>query len=117
MQSTRYLILSFLVCLLAAACHNKDGEASKPVVTDSMPTIAVENNLPDTLVVGTIYSPTSFFILKGDTLGYDYERICAFARDNNIAIRFHVAPSMKELISLIENNKVHVAAYDIPMTA
>lgn len=104
------------MCLLTAACHNKD-DKSKSVSTDSMPTIVVENKLPDTLVVGTIYSPASFFILKGDTLGYDYERICAFARDNGIAIRFHVATSMKELISLVENNKVHVAAYEIPMTA
>lgn len=118
MYSSRYFILSFiLLCLLTAACHNKEEEASKPVVTDSIPTIAVENKLPDTLVVGTIYSPASFFILKGDTLGYDYERICAFARDNGIAIKFHVASSMKELISLVENNKVHVAAYEIPMTA
>ncbi len=117
MQSSRYFIFSFLLlCLITAACHNK-GDESKSPSTDSMPTIAVENKLPDTLVVGTIYSPASFFILKGDTLGYDYERICAFARDNGIAIKFHVATSMKDLITLVENNKVHVAAYEIPMTA
>ena len=117
MNSSRYFILSFLLlCLLTAACHSK-GDESKSASTDSMPTIAVENRLPDTLVVGTIYSPASFFILKGDTLGYDYERICAFARDNGIAIKFHVASSMKELISFVESDKVHVAAYEIPMTA
>lgn len=117
MRSSRYFIFSFLLlCLITAACHNK-GDESKSPSTDSMPTIAVENKLPDTLVVGTIYSPASFFILKSDTLGYDYERICAFARDNGIAIKFHVATSMKDLITLVENNKVHVAAYEIPMTA
>ncbi len=117
MHYSRYFILSFIIlCLVTAACHNK-GNESKSAVTDSMPSVAVENKLPDTLLVGTIYSPTSFFILRGDTLGYDYERICAFARDNGIAIRFHVASSMKELISLVENNKVHIAAYEIPMTA
>ena len=116
MHYSRYFILSFILLCLLAACHNK-GDESKSVSTDSMPTIAVENKLPDTLVVGTIYSPASFFILKGDTLGYDYERICDFARDNGIAIKFHAASSMKELISLVENNKVHIAAYEIPMTA
>jgi hypothetical protein len=40
----------------------------------------IEHHLPDTLVVGTLYSPTGFFILKGDTMGYDYDRICDFAR-------------------------------------
>ena len=35
-----------------------------------------QHRLPDTLNVGTLYSPTGFFILKGDTMGYDYDRIC-----------------------------------------
>lgn len=116
-SSQVYILTLVLLCLLIVACNGNDGKDKKSSATDSLPSIAVENKLPDTLVVGTIYSPASFFILKGDTLGYDYERICAFARDNNIAIKFHVASSMKELISLVENNKVHVAAYEIPMTA
>jgi len=120
MKTSRFLILSFaLIFVIFSACHNNDeGEKKSSAATrDSLPNITIENKLPDTLVVGTIYSPASFFILKGDTLGYDYERICAFALDNGIAIKFHVANSMKELISLVENNKVHLAAYEIPMTA
>lgn len=117
MKFSRFFILSIsLVFILATGCHGSK-EEKKSADTDSIPTVAVTNNLPDTLVVGTIYSPASFFILKGDTLGYDYERICAFAHDNNIGIRFHVASSMKELIDLVENNKVHIAAYEIPITA
>ena len=109
-------ILFLLIVLGIASCSNTTSEntASK---SDSLPSIAVQHDFPDTLVVGTIYSPSSFFILKGDTLGYDYERIKAFARENKMGVKFHVATSMKELISYLENNKVHVAAYEIPMTA
>ncbi|MBQ6278854.1 MAG: transporter substrate-binding domain-containing protein, partial [Muribaculaceae bacterium] len=109
-------ILFLLVVLSLASCSNTTSENTGSRV-DSLPSITVQHQFPDTLVVGTIYSPASYFILKGDTLGYDYERICAFARENKMGIKFHVATSMKELIAYVENNKVHVAAYEIPITA
>ena len=109
-------ILFLLVVLSLASCSNTTSDNTGSRV-DSLPSITVQHQFPDTLVVGTIYSPASYFILKGDTLGYDYERICDFARENNMKIKFHVASSMKELISFVENNKVHVAAYEIPLTA
>ena len=33
------------------------------------------HRLPDTLKVGTLYSPVSFFIYRGDSLGYDYDLV------------------------------------------
>ena len=73
--------------------------------------------LPDTLRVGTLYSPTGFFILKGDTMGYDYDRICDFARSKGIALRFVVARSMPDLVKLLEKKRVDVLACEIPVTA
>ena len=52
------------------------------------------HQLPKTLVVGTVYSPTGFFILHDDTLGYDYDRFSEFARDKGIALKWVVAPNM-----------------------
>ncbi len=73
--------------------------------------------LPRVLDVGTLYSPTSFFILRGDTLGYDYDRICDFARSKGIKLRWHVAPNMATLISWLKADSVQVLAYEIPVTA
>ena len=77
----------------------------------------VQHHLPDTLIVGTLYSPTGFFILKGDTMGYDYDRICDFARSRGIALRFKVARSMPALIDMLKNRAVDVLACEIPVTA
>ena len=113
-----HIILTVIAALLIACNQVKQVDQSTvETKTEALPTITVKHDFPDTLIVGTIYSPASFFFLKGDTLGYDYERICAFAHENHMAIKFHVASSMKELISYVENNKVHVAAYEIPITA
>ena len=77
----------------------------------------VEHRLPDTLSVGTLYSPTGFFILKGDTMGYDYDRICDFARSRGIALRFKVARSMPALLEMLKKRSVDVLACEIPVTA
>lgn len=76
-----------------------------------------QHPLPKTLTVGTLYSPTSFFILRGDTLGYDYDRICDFARTKGISLQFKVAPNMSALIEMLERDSVQLLAYEIPMTA
>ena len=81
------------------------------------PKVEPQHHLPDTLVVGTIYSPTGFFILKGDTMGYDYDRICDFARSNGIALRFRVARSMPDLLKMLDKKVVDVLACEIPVTA
>lgn len=115
MKFKQLYLLLIIMALAIASCGS--GEPAADDNNASLPTIAVQHQFPDTLVVGTIYNPASYFMLKGDTLGYDYERIRAFARENKMALKIHVASSMKELIDYVETNKVHVAAYEIPITA
>ena len=79
--------------------------------------VAPQHHLPDTLNVGTLYSPTGFFILKGDTMGYDYDLICDFARSHGIALRFKVARSMPDLLDLLKKKAVDVLACEVPVTA
>lgn len=73
--------------------------------------------LPDTLVVGTLYSPTGFFILHDDTLGYDHDRICDFARSKGIALKWVVARNMSQLITMLRTDSVQLLAYEVPITA
>ena len=94
------LCLSFMI-----ACGGKKENAEQ------------QHRLPDTLNVGTLYSPTGFFILKGDTMGYDYDRVCDFARSYGIALRFKVARSMSELLKMLDKGQVDVLACEIPVTA
>jgi hypothetical protein len=88
----RGIVPSLLLAVLLMAVMSCGGKKGQPVV---------EHRLPDTLTVGTLYSPTGFFILKGDTMGYDYDRICDFARYYHIALRFKVARSMRDLIKML----------------
>jgi membrane-bound lytic murein transglycosylase F len=98
------LALTWLL-LAVVACDGKEKAA------------VAQHRLPDTLNVGTLYSPTGFFILKGDTMGYDYDRICDFARSHGIALRFKVARSMPALLDMLKHKAVDVLACEIPVTA
>lgn len=77
----------------------------------------VAAQLPDTLIVGTLYSPTSYFYYKEDTMGYEYERICNFARDKKLATRFVIAHNMEAAIAMLDSGTIDVIAYEIPVTA
>ena len=104
----RGIIPSLLLAVLLSLVMSCGGKKNQPVA---------QHRLPDTLNVGTLYSPTGFFILKGDTMGYDYDRICDFARAKGITLRFKVARSMNDLLKMLDKKTVDVLACEIPVTA
>lgn len=72
-------------------------------------------NFPDTLKVGTLYSPTSFFIYKGDTLGYEYERINTFCKEKGIVVEYKIANNIPNMIELLDSGVIDVIAYEVPI--
>lgn len=79
--------------------------------------IAVNTELPDTLRVGTLYSPTSFFLYRGDSLGYDYELVRRLAQDKGMVLDIKVAPSMSRMLELLDSGLIDIAAYEVPITS
>ena len=73
--------------------------------------------LPDTLRIGTIYSPTSYFMYRGETLGFDYRLIKSFCDEKNIVMDIVVAPGLETLVELLDSAQIDIAAYEIPITA
>lgn len=73
--------------------------------------------IPDTLTVGTLYSPQSFFIYRGDTLGVDFEMARALADSLHRPMKVIVARSMPRLIAMLDSGVVDLAAYPLPITS
>ncbi len=107
-NAMRGIIPSLILVLLLSLSFSCGGKKQ-----DSVP----QHKLPETLMVGTLYSPTGFFILPRDTMGYDYDRICDFARAKGITLRFKVARSMNDLLKMLDKKTVDVLACEIPVTA
>lgn len=75
------------------------------------------HRFPDTLFVGTLYSPTSYFIYKNDTLGFEYERVKEFAKAKKVNVKFRVAPNMESMLNMLKAGEVDLLAYEIPETS
>lgn len=76
-----------------------------------------EKCIPDTLRIGTLYSPTSFFIYRGDTLGVDFDMARELADSLGRPMRIVVARSMPELIGMLDSGRIDLAAAPVPITS
>ena len=111
MRSLATMLLSvLLVCTLAYSCRGGSTSESAEAA-DSI------HSIPDTLRVGTLYSPLSYFIYREEQMGYDYDLIKQFGVDKGVYIDLVVAPSISSLLEMLDSGKVDLAAYEIPIIA
>lgn len=74
-------------------------------------------NISDTLKVVTIYGPTSYFLYRGEQLGFDYENVRRFAEDENMILDLKIVNTVTQLIDELKNGNAHLGAYPIPYIA
>lgn len=72
---------------------------------------------PDTLRVGTLYSPTSYFIYREEKMGYDYDMVSRLAEDKGLFLDLKVATSLNSLIQQLDSGQIDLIAYEVPITA
>lgn len=99
---------------LAWSCTGGDGR--KAPCHDTAADSGSVRALPDTLVVGTLYSPTSYFIYRDQPMGYEYEMISRYAADRHMPVRVKLADNFHELIGMLASGEAHILAYEIPKT-
>lgn len=75
------------------------------------------HKVPDTLRVVTLYSPASYFIYRGQEMGYDYELLTALAVDRGLTLKVNIAPSLSRAIEMLDSGIVDLIAYEVPVTA
>lgn len=98
------LTAALLLVLCGCASERKGGETQQDAYA-----------IPNPLVVGTLSSPTSFFIYRGDTLGADHDRVMQLAAEKHLQVQFKTARSMQELLTMAQNRQVHLVACNVPI--
>ena len=68
------------------------------------------------LVALTDNSSTSYFIYKGEPMGYEYEMLRAFAKDMNVELQIVVAKDMNEIFDLLEKGEVDIVSANLTVT-
>ena len=109
LKATKFsLLLAPLLCVAAASCGNRSSETTSAR--------SDEDRLPDTLKVVTLYSPTSYFIYRGEPMGYDYTLVDSLARQNDMVLDLTVARSLSSAVAMLDSGKVDLIAYEVPIT-
>lgn len=98
----------FVILILCCGC----GKKKKPVTVFDYKQIQKK----DTLVAATLYGSSSYFILKGEEMGFDYELCARFAQEHGLALKMVVANSQPELVSMLDHQKVDLIAYRLSIT-
>ncbi len=68
------------------------------------------------LVVLTLYSSTSYFIYRGQEMGFQYELSEQFAKSLGVKLRIEVANNIHELIQKLLAGEGDMIAYNLPIT-
>lgn len=104
-------LLTVIAVLLGFVCCRQRSDSSGGEADSHART------LPDTLRVGTLYSPTSYFIYRETEMGFDYDLVKRLAKDKGMAVDLVVAPSLSSAVELLDSGKIDLLAYEVPITA
>src|ERR687894_1545945 len=63
-----------------------------------------------TIVILAPYNSTTYFLYRGEPLGYEYELLQAFAREQGVALKMKVVTDRKSLYSMLNNGDGDLAA-------
>ncbi|MDE7421715.1 MAG: transglycosylase SLT domain-containing protein [Muribaculaceae bacterium] len=74
-------------------------------------------DLPDTLRVGMINSPTTYFDYRGTPMGYDYELMSRFSKFYGLQFKVIVGGTISEMIQWLDEGKIDILASPVPVTA
>lgn len=96
-----FLLLSVVLC----SCGNRSlKEDELELLNDS------------TLTIITLYSSSTYFIYKGEPMGYEYEIAKSFAEAENLKLEVKIAENASRLVEMLENKEGDLIAYQLPIT-
>lgn len=111
LPSAVLLGIAFLIAILFPSCKGKKAN-EKEMDLDGM-----HVQLPDTLRVGMLNSPTTYFDYRGTPMGYDYELIDRFSKFCGVQFKVVVGGTISEMIKWLDDGKVDIVASPVPVTA
>ena len=103
------LIAVASIAMTSCRCNRK---ATHEIDLDGM-----HVQLPDTLRVGMLNSPTTYFDYRGTPMGYDYELMDRFSKFYGLEFKVIVGGTISEMIEWLDQGKIDVLASPVPVTS
>ncbi|BEG98947.1 transglycosylase SLT domain-containing protein [Bacteroides sedimenti] len=107
-----YRILTFFLLILSLTACKKEHKSKQKAEVNDLQMIKKRGEL----VVLTLYSSTSYFIYRGQEMGFQYEVSQQFAKSLGLKIKVKVAKNIPELVKKLKNGEGDMIAYSLPFT-
>lgn len=112
-QALIFLALMIILPIYMVIIHQKKKQNTQPL--KSYYTLS-EIKKRGKLRILTLYSSTSYFIYRGQPMGYEYELAADFAESLGLETEVIVAENTNKLIQLLREGKGDVIAYNMPIS-
>ncbi len=115
-KRTLFLLLSIIFFFFGCTVKKK-GEKYNSISKEHI----VKIDLPEIQKRGTIiaitgYNAYSYFIYKGQPMGYEYELLQRLAKALNVKLEIKVVRSIDEMIEMLNSGKGDIIAYNLTVT-
>ncbi|WP_170227077.1 MltF family protein [Luteibaculum oceani] len=117
----KLLYLNCILCLMLFSCTGKPKTKSNKPSASLKPNSATKIDLPqikkrDTLVALTGFNSISYFIYRGQPMGYEYELLERFARHLDVELKLIIVRDMDDIFELLNSGKGDIIAHNLTVT-
>ncbi len=106
------MALLLLSAVIGCRGNRADRQVTNEVQAHDLPQIKDSGEL----VVLTLYSSTSYFIYRGQDMGFQYELSEQFAKSLGVKLKVKVARNARDLIRKLQAGEGDLIAYTLPVT-
>ena len=111
-----FLFTSVLAVLLGFSCSFSGGGKEKKDKKDGVTRDLAEIKKEGVLRVITSYSSTSYFLYRGQPMGYEYDLLKRFARHLDVKLEISVSNDIEVMFQQLNEGKVDMIAHAITIT-
>ena len=105
-------LLPILLCTLLASCHGGRKQAASATAPRDLPQLQDSGRM----VALTLYSSTSYFLYRGQEMGFQYELAHQFAESLGLELEVRVARNAADLERRLLAGEGDLIAYTLPIT-
>ncbi len=117
------LIATFLLLCTLMSCKNRDtssesfnNEADNPIVANSVNRDLEAIKKDGVLKALVVYSSTSYFLYKGQAMGFEYEMLQLLAKDLNLVLDIVVSNNLDSEFEVLNRGDVDLIAHGMTIT-
>ncbi len=122
MQKLNFNFILLILFLIVISCQsNTSTKRHRKKSSDKNSSDLVERDLKEikekgVLRVVTTYSSTSYFLYRGQPMGYEYDLLKRFARDIDVDLKIEVSNNIDTMYQMLNTGKVDLIAYGLTIT-